>query len=60
MHLTRERLSLWSHLRSLFPVIGSSAWTVMGYFNVVRSPTERMVGFDVAAAADFNSCLEDN
>ncbi|KAG5552845.1 hypothetical protein RHGRI_010825 [Rhododendron griersonianum] len=59
LNLARERFSLWNNLRTLFPVIGSSAWTLMGDFNVVRSPIERLVGFDESAAADFNRCLED-
>ncbi|KAI8526575.1 hypothetical protein RHMOL_Rhmol12G0007000 [Rhododendron molle] len=43
LNLARERFSLWNNLRSLFPVIGSSAWTLMGDFNVVRSPIERLM-----------------
>lgn len=40
-------------------MIGSSTWTLLGDFNVVRRPSKRMVGFDMSAAFDFNSCLED-
>ncbi|KAI8544379.1 hypothetical protein RHMOL_Rhmol08G0292000 [Rhododendron molle] len=54
-----ERISLWNDLRLLFSSLGGSAWVIMGDFNVVRTPAERVSGFDVVAAADFNRCLDD-
>ncbi|KAH7857816.1 hypothetical protein Vadar_016806 [Vaccinium darrowii] len=59
LNLARERVSLWNDLRALFLQLGSSAWVLMGDFNVVRSPDERIVGLDEVAASDFNNCLAD-
>lgn len=55
----RERISLWNELRMLSSSLGGSAWVIMGDFNVVRTPAERVSGFDEAAATDFNRCLDD-
>lgn len=57
--IARERAVLWSDLRMLFPSLGNFASVLMGDFNVVRRPDERLEGFNESAAADFNSCLED-
>lgn len=54
MNLARDRRSLWYDLRSLFLVLSSSAWVLMGDFNVVRSLWERLVSLDAATAFDFN------
>lgn len=59
LNLARERVSLWNDLRALFLQLGNSAWVLMGDFNVVRSPDERIVGFDEVAASDFNNCLDE-
>lgn len=59
MNLARDMRSLWYDLRSLFLVLSSSAWVLMGDFNVVRSLWERLVSLDAAATFDFNSCLHD-
>ncbi|KAI8528246.1 hypothetical protein RHMOL_Rhmol12G0135700 [Rhododendron molle] len=54
-----DRRLLWNDMRSIAVSIGNKAWIQMGGFNSVRSPSERLVGFDVAAASDFNQCLTD-
>ncbi|KAH7834595.1 hypothetical protein Vadar_017721 [Vaccinium darrowii] len=57
-NLAHDRLPLWFELCSLFPLLGSTAWALMGDFNVVRKPEERVSGFDAAATTDFNDCLD--
>ncbi|KAH7867459.1 hypothetical protein Vadar_033759 [Vaccinium darrowii] len=59
MNLARERVRLWRDLSFLFPQLGTAAWTILGDFNVVRHPKERVEGFDPIASADFNKCIED-
>ncbi|KAI8527724.1 hypothetical protein RHMOL_Rhmol12G0096700 [Rhododendron molle] len=54
-----ERRVLWSEMRYAFAVIGSSAWIQLGDFNIVRSASERLVGYAAAASDEFNSCLTD-
>ncbi|KAI8573795.1 hypothetical protein RHMOL_Rhmol01G0303200 [Rhododendron molle] len=59
LNLASERVSLWRDLRFLHSCYGSEAWVLIGDFNAVRRPDERLDGFDVRSASDFNSCLED-
>lgn len=54
-----ERRVLWSEMRYVFAVIGSSAWIQLGDFNIVRSAFERLVGYDAADSDEFNFCLMD-
>lgn len=51
--------SAYGDLRFLHSCYGSEAWVLMGDFNAVRRPNERLEGFDVRSASDFNSCVED-
>lgn len=59
LNLASERVGLWRDLSFLHSSFGSDAWVLMGDFNAVRRPDERLEGFDVRAANDFNSCVED-
>lgn len=56
-----SRRHLWNELRSIHGSIGSNRWVIVGDFNIVRKQSERSIAnnFDIAAADEFNSCLED-
>lgn len=45
-------------MRYLGTIIGVNPWIQLGDFNVVQRPNERLMGFDQAAAYDFNDYLE--
>ncbi|KAH7833020.1 hypothetical protein Vadar_002410 [Vaccinium darrowii] len=54
-----DRRVLWSEMRNICSVVGSRPWIQLGDFNSVRSISERLDGFDVSAATEFNECLND-
>ncbi|KAH7864398.1 hypothetical protein Vadar_029181 [Vaccinium darrowii] len=56
-----ERRLLWNDLRTLYGLLGSDAWLLLGDFNSIRTLSDRVgsVSFDGIAAHEFNSCLED-
>lgn len=54
-----DRRGLWRDLRFLPSCIDDSPWVQMGEYNIVRRESERLGGFDVQSAAEFNSCLVD-
>ncbi|KAH7852585.1 hypothetical protein Vadar_026731 [Vaccinium darrowii] len=57
-NLSGDRRSLWGEMFSLASSIGTTPWIQLGDFNVVRRRSERVVGFDVGAAAEFNACID--
>ncbi|KAH7863035.1 hypothetical protein Vadar_012412 [Vaccinium darrowii] len=56
-----ERRLLWNDLRTLYGLLGSDAWLLLGDFNSIRTLFDRVgsVSFDGVAAHEFNSCLAD-
>lgn len=54
-----DRRRLWDEMRQVAAIVGNMPWVQMGDFNAVRSASERLIGFDSAAAAEFNKCLCD-
>ncbi|KAH7858770.1 hypothetical protein Vadar_027812 [Vaccinium darrowii] len=57
-NLIGDRRSLWGEMISLASSIGYTPWIQIGDFNVVRRRSERVLGFDVGVAAEFNTCLD--
>ncbi|KAH7861825.1 hypothetical protein Vadar_031371 [Vaccinium darrowii] len=53
-----DRRSLWIDMKTMALSIGNAPWIQLGDFNVVRNPTERLMGFDRGASDEFNACLD--
>ncbi|KAH7847812.1 hypothetical protein Vadar_030492 [Vaccinium darrowii] len=53
-----DRRSLWIDMKTMALSIGNAPWIQLGDFNVVRNPTERLMGFDKGASDEFNACLD--
>lgn len=51
---------LWEDLKGAATLAKDQAWVIMGDFNVVRAPFERIDGRepDLAEMRDFNDCLK--
>ncbi|XP_058180059.1 uncharacterized protein LOC131298595 [Rhododendron vialii] len=54
-----DRRVLWSDMRAVYHGFGDRPWIQLGDFNTVRLASERLVGFDVNSADEFNECLTD-
>ena len=61
LHTRRELASLWRWLRLISTSEGHEPWIVLGDFNVVRKPDEKMGGSPVwmTESEDFVDCCED-